>query len=269
MQTIIFNGRKYAAKKEEKLKEKVKQLNKRGIRPKLVSILVGDNQASRLYISLKKQAAERVGVELEVKEFTSNVSSSKIVRKIENLNQDASINGIMVQMSLPDSLKPKTKEIVNKISLDKDIDALGKDSPFIQPTVKAILQLIKLAKGNRTKKKVVVVGAKGMVGRPLVKELRKENYPVIECDKETKDLKLKTKKAGILVSATGVCDIIKGNMVREGAVVIDVGAPKGDVSFKEVAKKASFITPVPNGVGPLTIAYLIENLVLAAIMQNQ
>lgn len=251
----IFDGRQFALQKEEELKSL-------GKHPKLVSILVGDNEASHLYVNLKKKFAERVGATLEIASFNSDVSSGQIKEFIEDANADSSVNGIMIQLPLPESLKSETSDLVNSISPLKDVDGLGENSMYLHPTSKAVIQII--SESGKDSGIVCVVGATGMVGRPLVKDLKEKGYEVIECDSETKNLKEETLKADILVSTTGVPNLIKEDMVKEGVVVIDVGSPKGDVDFENVSKRASFITPVPGGVGPVTIACLLENLMEAS-----
>lgn len=264
--TIIFNGREFASRKEEELKRQVKKLEQAGITPKLVSILVGNDPGSKLYVSLKKKAAERIGAKLQVINLNSSINLRKIVQTIEEYNNDNNVHGIMVQLPLPDNLKLKTKEIVDKMNAKKDVDGLKEKSPFISATVKAILQIIKVAEKETSDdfKNVVVIGSSGVVGKPLVRELKKLGHKVTGCDIRTKNLKLKTKNADLLISATGVSSLVRGDMVKNGAVVIDVGSPKGDILFGEVSQKSSFITPVPGGVGPVTIVSLLENLVLAA-----
>lgn len=257
---IIFDGKKFAQEKEKELRKKVLKLKSA---PKLVSILVGDDPSSVLYTNLKKKAAERVGVEFEIMKFPDSISKLYLIKVIKNLNNDQRVNGIMVQLPLPLALKEKTQTILNNIDQGKDVDGLTKRSAFIPATTKAVIRIIGIAKEKVDTKdeKIIVVGSKGMVGKSIVKELKNLKYSVEGIDKETKDLKSETSKGDILISATGVKNLIKENFVKDGAVVIDIGAPYGDVSFNKVKKKASFITPVPGGVGPVTIVSLLENLV--------
>lgn len=263
MKTIIFNGKEFARKKELQLKKEVNKLKKQGITPKLVSVLVGDNPASTMYVSLKKKAAERIGDILDVRNWKQDAGYGNLIEEIKKLNKDKSIHGIMVQLPLPADLKVHTKEVVEAIDPKKDVDGLRDDSPFLHATAKAIVQIIKVANAD-VSKKVCVIGAHGMVGRPLVKELKREGYEVSECHSTTKDLKDRTLAADILVSATGQNNLIKVDMVKDGAIVIDVGSPKGDIDFESVSKRAAFITPVPGGVGPVTIVSLLDNLLIAA-----
>jgi len=257
----VFDGRSFAALKEDDLKQKVKKLVAQGKIPKLVSILVGDDPASVLYVNLKKRAAERIGCQLVIRRPRTDIGPDNLIAEIRKLNKDQSVNGIMVQLPLPGNFKDSSQDIINAIDPQKDVDGLRKDSPFLHPTSKAILQIIEEVNDGSN---VCVVGSTGMVGRPLINELKRRGYQTSECDSNTKDLKDRTLAADILVSVTGENNLIKGNMVKEGAVVIDVGSPKGDVDFEKVAPKVRFITPVPGGVGPVTISCLLENLVKAA-----
>ena len=245
---IIFDGRVFAEEKIKKLDKEVAKLKNRGIHPKLASILVGDDPASRLYVSLKKKAAERVGIELEIIDSIDEIS---------RLNKDEDVHGIMIQMPLPGELAGRTKEIINSIAPHKDVDGLREDSPFVHPTAMAVLQTIKEAikqlKIDNLQFTICVVGSAGMVGGAFLKEIKKTNYQLVE----------KSEEADILVSTTGSPNIIKAKMVKKGAIVIDVGSPKGDCD-PEVSKVAGFITPVPGGIGPITIASLLENLVKAS-----
>ena len=201
---------------------------------------------------LKKEAAQRVGIEFGVRNSIDD---------IKELNEDEKVYGIMIQMPLPEKIRSEKFGIINSIDPQKDIDGLGEDSPFLHPTSRAILEVIEEASRD-TNLTCVVVGATGMVGRPLVVELKRRGYKVIECNTKTLDLKAETLKGDILISATGKTGIIKSDMVKNGAIVIDVGYPEGDVE-KKAKEKASFATPVPGGIGPVTISCLLENLVEA------
>lgn len=263
----LFEGKALAATKEAKLKDNVSLLKEAGITPKLASIIVGKNPASKLYVSLKKRAAEKVGAELETKKFGHDATVNQLINLIEKLNKEKPIHGIMIQLPLPESFSKSDRDrIIKAIDPKKDVDGLREDSLYQHPTVKAIIEAIKMAElriKNHELKRITVVGAQGFVGRKIAKLLREKGYQVAESNSETKDLEAKTKKADILIAATGVPGLIKKDMVRKGVVVIDVGAPLGDID-KEVYQKASFVTPVPGGIGPVTIAYLLENLVKAA-----
>lgn len=262
---IIFDGRTFAAGKEEALVLKVLGLRQKSITPHLVSIIVGEDPASHLYVGLKKKAVERMGGEMTVISLNENVSLDKIIETIHWYNKDSEIQGIMVQMPLPSRLQESRSQILSSIAPEKDVDGLREDSPFLHPTSKAVMDIIDFANGYldlTATLKCVVVGASGMVGTSVVKELRKKGYKVVECDNKTTNLKEKTLEADILVSATGNPKLITEDMIKKDAIVVDVGAPSGDCDLT-INSKASFITPVPGGVGPVTISCLLENLVEA------
>lgn len=268
MKVKIFDGRKFAEEKEKELAKKVLDLKSHGIYPHLASIIVGNNPASEMYVGMKKKRAEAIGIQVSVYRVSLRDKEEDLIKLIEFLNNDPDFTGIMIQMPLPEKFQMLKKQIISKawpISLvnlirpEKDVDGLREDSKFLHPTSKAVLEIIKFAEGVGT---ACVVGATGMVGKPLVQELKKLNYKVIECNSKTEDLKGRTLQADILVSATGVPNLIKADMVKKGAIVIDVGSPVGDIDFDSVSKVAGFITPVPRGVGPVTISCLLENLLI-------
>ena len=267
----IIDGRKLALVKEKQLAYDVAEFKKKYQRtPKLVSILIGDNPASKLYLSLKEKAARRVGIEFEKKQFSVNKAEKEIYKFIRKKNLDETVSGIMVQMPLPKKFNPFW--LVAKIDPEKDVDcltpenlglvAMGKPI-FLPATVKAILEVIRNLKLEIRNSAVAVVGASNIVGKPLTLHFSNLGATVTLCRSKTKNLAHFTQEADILVSATGVPGLIKAKMVKKGAVVVDVGSPKGDVDFEEVKKVASFITPVPGGVGPLTVICLLENVLVA------
>ena len=265
--TKIFDGRAFAANKEVELQRQVAKLKKRGITPKLVSILVGNDPASHLYVNLKKKAAERVGAEVEIKQFEADDDISEILNFIKMKNNDISVHGIMIQLPLPETFSEKERDlIIETIDPKKDADGLKKESDFLTPTVKSVLFVLKEASENivRLSVKVLVIGYSGFEGGKIYKVLKDMDYKINGVDSKTKNLKAKTQEADILISATGSPGIIKGNMIKEGAIVIDIGAPKGDVVKEEAVGRASFISPVPGGVGPVTIVSLLENLIWAS-----
>lgn len=262
---IIFDGKTYATKKKELLQVGVDSLRERGIVPHLATIIIGEDDASKLYVGLKKKFIESLGCQVDVYTLHEKVSFKDIEILINSLNTDETVHGIMIQFPLPEILSDKKQEIMDLILDSKDIDGLKENSKYLHPTSKAVMEIMALAV-YETKQEIItacVVGANGMVGKPLVKELKKIGYIVLECDKDTENLKEKTINADVIVSATGVMNIITPDMVREDSIVIDVGSPQGDVS-RDVEIKASFITPVPGGVGPVTITCLAENLITAA-----
>lgn len=257
--TIVFDGKKFAAEKEVILKEKIKNLK---VKPKLVSILVGSDKASILYSNLKQKSAKRIGINFEIKKFNSSIEPKKIIELIKKLDDDNKVLGVMVQLPLPKNLKSKTKGILQAIKKDKDVDGLTNNSPFMPATVKAVLQILEVATKSLPYfgKKAGVIGADGVVGKRIVKELQKKGFKVSECDIDTRDLYAKLHQLDLIVSATGTPNLIRGEIIKEGVIAIDVGAPEGDFD-KSVYDRASFFTPVPGGVGPVTISCLLENLI--------
>lgn len=266
--TIVFDGKKFALEKEKSLKVKVISLLNKGIKPKLASIIVGNDPASVLYTSLKKKVAERVGIEFAVISLNSSTEEQQIAKTIGELNKDSSVQGIMIQLPLPSAVSEKTSVLLNLINPLKDVDGLRDDSLFVPATVRAVLSIIAEAKNIldldlNLDLDYCVVGVTGMVGKSLNNELKRMKVRVKGVSKQTNTFFDDTKRADILISTTGVPGIIKSEMVKKGAIVIDVGSPRGDVDFKSVVSKVSFITPVPGGVGPVTIVSLLENLLEA------
>ena len=264
----IFDGRKFAEVKERALKRSVLSLQEKGITPTLVAILTGENPASKLYVGLKKKAAERIGARFKLIRL-SKVSKEELVHLIKEYNQSNEVHGIMVQLPIDGIIsRETTREILSRIDPKKDVDGESGSGNYPAATVRAVLYALEDAQsrgflGNRDKIIACVVGATGMVGSALVKELEAMRVRVIKCNTKTPNLQGETLEADLLVSVTGSPGIIKKNMVRQGAVVIDVGSPKPDVE-ESVREVASFITPVPGGIGPMTVVCLMENVVEAA-----
>lgn len=286
----IFDGKAFAKEKELALKAKVQELRQKGITPRLVSILADNSPESALYVSLKAKFAQRIGVIFDVHHF-DNERTQVIIDDIKKANADLSVHGVMVQLPVVDEEK-----ILTEISPEKDVDCLSEENlgliligrpRFLPATVKAVIEIIKAAKhqsnkaskfGNDANKwlrgeNVCIIGASIIVGKPLAIILSDAGATVTLCRSTTQNLTEYTQKADILVSATGAIDLVKKDMVKEGAIVIDVGISKllregkfkvvGDVS-EEVWGKPSFLTPVPGGVGPVTVACLFENLLQAS-----
>jgi len=263
----IIDGNKLAEQKEVKLKKKVETLKLKGRVFKLVSLVMKDDEAGLLYSQLKEEAAERVGIEFE-KRVMVGPGVDKIVELIEKYNQDDRVQGIMVQrpgvnwgkqqgMSR-EEFEAWWERIVGVIDLKKDVDGLRQDSRFIMATVKAVAGVLELARVRKAK--VVVVGSRGLIGRRLVKYLSDKGFEVKGVDVGEADLGRITRETEVVISATGQTGLIKAGMIKSGTVVIDVGWPKGDVEFDTVKEKAGVITPVPGGIGPLTVVSLLENL---------
>lgn len=289
---VIFNGREFAKEKTEELVRVVGDLGNAGKKPKMVAILIGDNPESELYLRLKEKKAKEIGINFEFARFSPD-KPLKIINFIKQKNDDPAVNGIIVELPLPERLQTTGYglQIINAIDVKKDVDCLTSENlklleegkpKFIPPTVRAVGEILRVGmaclaedsesrwgSGKWEKKKIVVVGSKGVVGKGVLSYLRYLGNlnNLIGIDKETKDISLVTKEADILISTTGVGHLIKKEMVKPGVIVIDVGIEKqsdgsliGDVDFNEVKEVASFITPVPGGVGPVTVVSLMENL---------
>lgn len=268
---VIFDGKKFAQGKEGVLQQEFKRLAKRGHSLRLVSILIGQDPASRLYVSLKEKVANRIGVVFEKQELPEDVEIKELTDFIESQNNDSGVRGIMVQLPLPATFDNKTMAILRKIAPQKDVDCLTPEnlgllmmgeSRVLPATVRGIWEILEKAGINRKTivgKNTCVLGRSDIVGKPLANLLINRGATVTVCHHQTKDLACLIKRADIVISATGSPNLVKGEMVKEGAIVIDVGSPKGDVDFGSVVKKASFITPVPGGVGPMTVVSLLEN----------
>lgn len=277
---ILLDGRKIYQKILEDLRlqilsfhgERSRTIKKEGKKVALAAILVGDNPASLIYVQAKKTACEKVGIQFFYHHLSQKTPQKAVLDLIDKLNLDPQIAGILVQLPLPRRLNQG--QILEKISAQKDIDGfgyiLGKRYQFLPPTPWGILRLLNEYKIGLKNKMVVIVGSGFLVGKPLSKMIKEEGGLVIMVNKKTKNLKEFTQSADILVAAAGVPRLIKKNMVKEGTVVVDVGNNRvkqkvvGDVDFEQVSKVAAAITPVPGGVGPMTVAILLENVVKAA-----
>ena len=233
--------------------------------PVLGIVLVGNNSASLSYVRRKEQTAKKLGCEAKLFHFSSSAGESEMITLIKKLNTDKKISGVIVQLPLPEGFN--TEKIISSIAKRKDVDNLRGDSPFISPAVQAIWQLLNTANKFSKKANILIVGYGRTIGQPIHSHLVKKGFDNITiADKNTKNLSRLTKKADIIISGAGKVNLIK--KVKKGAIVIDAGASLhkgkivGDVDIKRVAKKAKLITPVPGGVGPLTVAYLFRNLAL-------
>jgi methylenetetrahydrofolate dehydrogenase (NADP+) / methenyltetrahydrofolate cyclohydrolase len=254
------------------------------LKPALAVILVGENPASLTYVKNKKKACESAGIRYVERKFPDIVSQEELIKEIHSLNQDVSINGLIVQLPLPDQIY--VPAIIHAIDPKKDVDGfhaynIGKmflshefeDLPPATPS--GIIKLLDHYDIPISGQEAVVVGSSNIVGKPISAMLLNRKATVTTCHRQTKDLKSHTKKADILIVAVGKRNLITADMVKKGAVVVDVGTNRneqgklcGDVDFEAVSKKASFITPVPGGVGPMTVAALILNTLNAAKRQR-
>lgn len=278
MNANILDGKAVSARIKTELKQEVENLKANGIKPALAVIIVGDDPASKIYVKNKKLACEFCGIESLEYALPADTTQEELVSLIETLNADNNVSGILCQLPLPKGLDEET--VINTIAPNKDVDAfhpvnVGKimigNFDFLPCTPAGVMELIAESGIDVTGKKCVVVGRSNIVGKPMSMLLLHKNGTVTVCHSRTKDLKKECQEADILVAAVGVPELIRGDMIKEGAVVIDVGMNRlpdkrlvGDVAFSEAAEKASAITPVPGGVGPMTIAMLMKNTVKAA-----
>ncbi|MBN1168493.1 bifunctional 5,10-methylenetetrahydrofolate dehydrogenase/5,10-methenyltetrahydrofolate cyclohydrolase [Candidatus Woesebacteria bacterium] len=265
---IVFDGKMAAEEILQEVKEKTKKLT---VKPKLVSIVVGDHKGALFYQNLKKKKAAEVGIEIEIKYYFEDTEFEDIKKDILKLNKDESVDGVMIQLPLPKDLRGNTKDLIQYINKKKDVDGMREDSDYICPVVKAVikafqtgLETLGLESRNLL---VLVIGNTGFEGGKMYTAFKDMGYSVTGVNKKTKELRKKTKKADVVVSATGVTSLIKPDMIRDGAILIDVGSPKGDIE-KAAYKKAGFVSPVPGGVGPMTIAYLMENIYEASKLKK-
>lgn len=270
----IFDGREYASRKTEKVKNRVEKLLKKGVKTTLASLFLPSDAGSALYTRIKGNAARGVGMDFQAHEIQDPKDTGDIITLIYELNENPSVTGILIQKPSGerDFSVQDWSNIVSALNVGKDVDGLHPENlglltlgtpRFIPATVKAVLEALAWGKVEVEGKHVVVLGASEILGKPLNAILTDHDATVTVVHKATRDVKKHTREADILVSATGHPGLITADMVKEGAAVIDVGAPKGDVRTEEVVSKVSFISPVPGGIGPVTVACLLENTVEA------
>ncbi|MBC1351056.1 bifunctional methylenetetrahydrofolate dehydrogenase/methenyltetrahydrofolate cyclohydrolase FolD [Listeria innocua] len=274
----IIDGKKLAKEIQEKVTSEVAELVKQGKKPGLAVVLVGDNQASRTYVRNKQKRTEEAGMKSVLIELPETVTEEKLLKVVEELNEDNTIHGILVQLPLPKHISEE--KVIDAISFDKDVDGfhpvnvgnlfIGKDS-FVPCTPAGIIELIKSTGTQIEGKRAVVIGRSNIVGKPVAQLLLNENATVTIAHSRTKDLPQVAIEADILVVATGLAKFVKKEYIKPGAIVIDVGMDRdennklcGDVDFDDVKEQAGFITPVPGGVGPMTITMLLANTLKAA-----
>ena len=281
MATII-DGKELAKKIRKELKIECDELKQEGINPKLAVIMVGDNPASKVYVRNKSKACEEIGIEYEEYLLEEKTTQEELINLIKKLNEDKSINGILLQSPIPEHLN--INQAFKTITYKKDVDGftpssvgklcIGEDT-FISFTPYGVIKMFEEYNIDLTGKDVVILGRSNIVGKPLIQCCLEKNATVTVCHSKTKNLKEHTKRADIVISAIGKAKFVTKDMIKQGAVVIDVGINRdengklvGDVDFKEVEPIASYITPVPGGVGPMTIAMLMNNVIKAAREQN-
>ena len=274
----IIDGKKISAEIRTEISAEVERLKSEGVLPGLAVIIVGENPASKVYVRNKGKACAEVGMYSEIIEMEENTSEEALLLKIDELNKRDDIHGILVQLPLPKQIDESA--VIAAISPEKDVDAfcavnVGKmmlgEASFLPCTPAGRIELIKRSGIDISGKECVVIGRSNIVGKPLAQLLLAENGTVTICHSRTKDLKAVTSRADILVVAIGKADFITGDMVKKGAVVIDVGMNRradgkltGDVDFATSSEVAGYITPVPGGVGPMTITMLLKNTLTAA-----
>ena len=280
---MIIDGKELARKTREKLKIECDNLKKEGILPKLAVIMVGDDKASQIYVKNKSKACQEIGIEFEEYFLGNDIRQKELIELIQKLNCDKSINGILLQSPIPKSLD--INEAFRTIFPEKDVDGfnpinVGKlclnQETFVSCTPYGIMKMFEEYDIDLTGKNVTILGRSNIVGKPLIQCCLNKNATVTVCHSKTKDLKEHTKNADIVISAIGKSKFVTADMIKDGAVVIDVGINRdesgkivGDVDFEKVSSKASYITPVPGGVGPMTIAMLMNNVIKATKLQNR
>ncbi|SDC00408.1 methenyltetrahydrofolate cyclohydrolase /5,10-methylenetetrahydrofolate dehydrogenase (NADP+) [Pelagirhabdus alkalitolerans] len=282
MTAEIIYGSELAQSLRDEMKEEVTELKKQSIVPKLVVVLIGDDPASKSYVSGKEKAAQYIGIDSELILLPSDTTEKDLLDRIDQYNQDESINGILVQLPLPDQIDEQ--KVIEAISPEKDVDGfhpinigrmLTNQDTFLPCTPFGILTMLKSKSIEIEGKHAVVLGRSHIVGKPVGQLLLNENATVTYCHSRTKNLKEITRSADILIVAIGRASMIDADDIKEGATVIDVGVNRteegkltGDVDFESVKEKASYLTPVPKGVGPMTITMLMKNTIKAAIRHN-
>ena len=275
----ILDGKKLAEKLNSELKKDIlKATEEFGIKPKLVTILVGENPASQVYINIKKKICAEVGIESVSVKLKETIEKDELIKVINEMNYDETVHGILLQLPLPSHLKAESTTFIANISPFKDVDGLhpinkGKlfdyDEEYAPCTPKGIIKILEHYNIKIKGKHVVIVNRSNLVGKPLIFLMLKRNATITVCHTSTIHIDEITKQADILVVAVGNPNFINKNMIKEGAVIIDVGTNRvngkltGDVDFNDVYDKCSFITPNPGGIGPLTVAFLMRNTFIA------
>ena len=278
----LISGKEISLSVKERVAEEVKDLKKNGIEPCLAVILVGDDPASKVYVNNKKKACEFCGIRSLEYLLPADASQEELNSLVEKLNSDESVNGILCQLPLPSHLDEK--EVLNLIKPEKDVDAFHPenvghimigDFNFLPCTPAGIMEMLKYENIGLDGKNCVIIGRSNIVGKPMAMLMLKENATVTVCHSHTKNLKEVVARADVVVAAVGKAKFVTADMIKDGAVIIDVGINRcedgklyGDVDFEACKEKASYITPVPGGVGPMTIATLMQNTVTSAKIQK-
>lgn len=270
----ILDGKSLANLRAQKLKKEIEILKQDGIKPLFCVINIGDDPASKVYVKTKKRRAQEMGIEQKIYQLPSTESEESMLNLIDELNQDPSVHGIMVQMPTPEQID--VNHLLERIDPEKDVDGLTptnighlwQSDHFVEPaTAIGIMKLLEHYKINVAGKNVAIIGRSNIVGKPLAALMLEKDASVSVLHSKTKSLSTYTRMADIIIVAAGQANLLTSEMVEKGAVVIDVGINRveghlvGDVDFKQVLSKASWITPVPGGVGPLTVELLMEQVV--------
>ena len=273
----IINGKKLAKEIREDLKIKCDELKEKGIKPKLAVVMVGNDKASQVYVRNKSNVCEEIGIEFEEHLLDGNIEQKVLIELLERLNKDNNVHGILLQSPIPAHLD--INEAFRTITPEKDVDGfnpvnVGKlclnQDTFVSCTPYGIMKMFESYNIDLTGKNVTIIGRSNIVGKPLIQCCLNKNATVTVCHSKTKDLKQHTQNADIVIAAIGKSKFVTSDMIKQGAVVIDVGINRsddgtltGDVDYENVYNKASYITPVPGGVGPMTIAMLMNNVIIA------
>lgn len=281
--TTIIDGKELAKKIRANLRIECEELNKKGIKPKLAVIMVGEDPASKVYVRNKSRACEDVGIEYQEFLLDDKITQKDLIELIKKLNEDETINGILLQSPIPSNLD--INEAFRTISPEKDVDGfnpinVGKlvlnQDTFVSCTPYGIMKIFEEYNIDLNGKNVVILGRSNIVGKPLIHCCLNRNATVTTCHSKTQNIKEIAKNADILISAIGKAHFVTGDMVKENSIIIDVGINRldngkitGDVDFENVKEKAEYITPVPGGVGPMTIAMLMNNVIKATKRQNR
>ncbi len=289
---IIFNGDQLAAELEQDLKQEVQVLSDGGVKLKIAAILFTEDKGSQLYTRLKSEAAQRVGIEYEVHEFSMTEGTGGVEQKLLELNQDTAVTGIIIQKpwrntwaevkgisevkgnkAVRQAFNSWWQFLISKIDVVKDVDGLHPQQQRVLPaTAKAVMTILSkaflelnISQAEQQQKQILVLGRSDIVGQPVFCELKKQGFQVKLLTRDDVEQRLSSNRkfldADIIISATGVRHLVSGEMVKEGVIAIDVGEPRPDIDLESMNNKAAFITPVPGGVGPMTVVSLLKNCV--------
>ncbi|MCK4687908.1 MAG: bifunctional 5,10-methylenetetrahydrofolate dehydrogenase/5,10-methenyltetrahydrofolate cyclohydrolase [Candidatus Lokiarchaeota archaeon] len=279
MENKILNGKNLADKLNLELKEEInKFVKKTGIKPKLAAILVGEDPASEVYVNIKRKKCAEAGIESILVKLDKEISNEELLNEIDKLNKDKTVHGIILQLPLPNKLRESTNEFIEKIFPLKDVDGsspINKGMLFdyneelAACTPKGIIALLEYYNIDLKGKDVVIINRSNLVGKPLIFMLLKRNATVTVCHTSTKNIEEHMRRSDILIVAVGIPNFITQEKIKKGAIIIDVGQSRvegklfGDVDFDDVLEKCAAITPTPGGVGPLTVAFLLQNTFIA------